>query len=45
MFLRHHLDTIPYQISPSDIHLHENQLQMNINVFFFLITKVALDIF
>ena len=35
MFQRHHLDTIPYPISPNDVHLYEDQLQMNINVFSF----------
>ena len=35
MFLRYQLDTIPYPISPNDVHLYEDQLQMNINVFSF----------
>ena len=35
MFQRHHLDTLPYPIAPSDVHLYEDQLQMNINVFSF----------
>ena len=32
MFHRNHLDTIPYPISPNDVYLYEDQLQMNINV-------------
>ena len=35
MFQRNHLDTLPYPISPNDVHLYEDQLQMNINVFSF----------
>ena len=35
MFYRNHLDTILYPISPYDVYLYEDQLQMNINVFFF----------
>ena len=35
MFQRYHLDTIPYPIIPNDVHLYEDQLQMNINVVFF----------
>ena len=35
MFRRHHLDTLPYTISPNNVHLYEDQLQMNINVFSF----------
>ena len=35
MFQRHNLDTLPYPISPNDVHLYEDQLQMNINVFSF----------
>ena len=35
MFQRHHLDTLPYPISPNDVHLCEDQLQININVFSF----------
>ena len=27
--------TLPYPISPNDVHLYEDQLQMNINVFSF----------
>ena len=34
MFQRYHLHTLPYPISPYDVHLYENQLQMNINEFF-----------
>ena len=33
MFQRHQLDTLPYPISQNDVHLYEDQLQMNINVF------------
>ena len=33
MFQRHDLDTLPYPISPQDVFLYEDQLQMNINVF------------
>ena len=32
-FRHHHLYTLPYLISPNDVHLYEDQLQMNINVF------------
>ena len=35
MFHSNHLDTIPYQISPNNVHQYEDQLQMNINVFSF----------
>ena len=35
MFHRHRLDTISYHISPNDVHLDEDQVQMNINVFSF----------
>ena len=35
MFDRHHLDALPYPISPNDVPLYEDQLQMNINVFSF----------
>ena len=35
MFQRHHLYALPYQISPNDVHLYKDQLQMNINVFSF----------
>ena len=35
MFQRHHLDTFPYSISPNDVHLYEDQLMININVFSF----------
>ena len=35
MFQRYHLDTLPYPISPNDVHRYEDQLQMNINVFSF----------
>ena len=35
MFQRNHLETLPYQIEPNDVHLYEDQLQININVFFF----------
>ena len=36
MFQRHHLDTLPNPISPNDVHLYKDQLQMNINVFSFI---------
>ena len=36
MFNRHNLDTLPYPISPNDVHLYEYLLQMNINVFSFV---------
>ena len=35
MFQRHHLDTLPYPIALNDVYLYEDQLQMNMNVFFF----------
>ena len=35
MFQRHHLDTLPYPISPNNVNLYEDQLQININVFSF----------
>ena len=35
MFQRHYLDTLLYLISPNDVHLYEDQLQININVFSF----------
>ena len=35
MFQRHHFDTLPYPISPNDVHLYKDQLQMHINVFSF----------
>ena len=35
MFQRHHIDTLPYPISPNDVHLYKDQLQMNINIFSF----------
>ena len=35
MFQRYHINTLPYPISPKDVHLYEDQLQMNINVFSF----------
>ena len=35
MFQRHHLEILSYPISPNDVHLYEDQLQMNINVFSF----------
>ena len=44
MFLRHNFETLPYSIAPNDVHLYENQLQMNINVFSFFDAKVALAI-
>ena len=33
MFHRHNLDTLPYPISPNNVHLYEDLLQININVF------------
>ena len=39
MFYRNRLDTLPYPISPNNVHLYEYQLQMNINVFFFFDDK------
>ena len=36
MCQRHQLKTLPYPISMNDVHLYEDQLQRNINVFFFL---------
>ena len=35
LFYHHHLDTRPYPISPNNVHLYEDQVQMNINVFSF----------
>ena len=35
MFQRNHLDTLCYPISPNDVNLYEDQLQININVFSF----------
>ena len=35
MFQRNHLEALPYTISPNDVHLYEDQLQININVFTF----------
>ena len=35
MFIRNHLDTIPYPIAPNDVYLFVDQLQININVFSF----------
>ena len=35
MFHRHHLETLPYQISPNNVNMYEDQLKMNINVLFF----------
>ena len=32
MFELHHLDTLYYPISPNNVHLYEDQLQININV-------------
>ena len=34
MFYRHNLDTLLYPISLNNVHLYEDLLQMNINVFF-----------
>ena len=44
MFVRHHLDIFPYPILPNNVHLYEDQLEMNINVFFSLMKKAALAI-
>ena len=41
---RHHLETLPYPILPKNVPLYEDQLQMNINLFFLLMRKVALAI-
>ena len=35
MLYRHNLDTFLYPILPNDVHLYEDQLQININVFSF----------
>ena len=35
MFQRHHIETLPYPISLTNVHLYEDQVQMNINIFFF----------
>ena len=35
MFQRHHLDTLPYVISPNDVYMYEDKLIININVFSF----------
>ncbi len=35
MLKRHQLDILPYPIAPHDVHLYEDQLKMNINVFSF----------
>ena len=43
IFYRNRLETLPYPISPNDVLLYEDQLQMNINVFC-LMTKTALAI-
>ena len=34
MFQRHHLDTLLYSISLNNVYLHEDLLEININVFF-----------
>ena len=33
MFQRHHLDALPYPILPNNVHIYEERLEMNINVF------------
>ena len=43
MFQRYHLDTLPVPISPNDVNLYEDQIQININVFL-LMMKAALGI-
>ena len=35
MFKDYHLDTLPYLISPNNVHLYEDQLWININIFTF----------
>ena len=35
MFEDNHLADLPYPIAPNDVHLYEDQLQTNINVFSF----------
>ena len=35
MFQRNHLDTLPYPNAANDVHLNEDKLQININVFSF----------
>ena len=35
MFKRYELDALPYPISPNDVHMYEDKLKMNINVFSF----------
>ena len=35
MFIRYHLDMLPYPISPNDVHQYQDQLQMNSNLFSF----------
>ena len=35
MFKRHYFDTLPYPISPNNVHLYKDQFQININVFSF----------
>ena len=35
MFKRYHFDTLPYPISPNDVHLYKDKLMININVFSF----------
>ena len=39
MFQPHHLDTHLYPISPNDVHLYEDQIQININVSSYLDDK------
>ena len=39
MFQRHQLDTLPYPILPNDVHFYDDQLKMNINVFFYFDDK------
>ena len=35
MFQRYELDALPYPISPNDVHMYEDRLKININVFLF----------
>ena len=44
MLQRHQLDTLDYPILLNEVHLYENQFQININVFCFLMTKSGLAI-
>ena len=39
MFQINYFDTLPYPISPNDVHLYEDQLEININVFSYFDNK------